>query len=178
MSQKKSEKAEAIDPHLVKLAKMIKGIRIAMMTTLEPDGILRSRPMATMWHDDKDLGRHLWFFTAVESGKVRSIFHDRHVNISYVDIESEKFASLSGRAVSVNDKKKMKELWNPMLKAWFPKGLEDPHICLLRVDLESGEIWESPGKIAMMIDIGEALIRGKPVQTMMSSERFSLLPQH
>ena len=177
----KAEKAAKFDdgnPHLRKLAKMIKDIRIAMMTTVEPDGVLKSRPMATMWHDDKDLGRHLWFFTTIESGKVRSIFHDQHVSISYVDSESERYASLTGRAISVNDKAKMKELWNPLLKAWFPKGLEDPQICLLRVDLESGEIWQSPGKIAKMLDYGEALLRGKPVQTTVSSERFNLLPQH
>ncbi len=35
------------DDQIKKLSDLIKAVRIAMMTTIEPDGSLRARPMAT-----------------------------------------------------------------------------------------------------------------------------------
>jgi general stress protein 26 len=43
-----------------KLAKLIKGIKFAMLTTALPDGSLRSRPMATQ---NTAFDGTLWFFT-------------------------------------------------------------------------------------------------------------------
>jgi hypothetical protein len=37
----------------------------------------------------------------------------------------------------------MRELWDPMVKAWFPQGVEDPNLVLLRLDVERGEYWDS-----------------------------------
>ncbi len=43
-----------------KLGEMIKEIKFAMLTTAEPDGTLRSRPMATQ---ATEFNGELWFFT-------------------------------------------------------------------------------------------------------------------
>ena len=50
-----------------KLAELIKGIKVAMLTTVCADGSLRSRPMVTQ---DKEFDGTLWFFTPAESPKV------------------------------------------------------------------------------------------------------------
>ena len=34
-------------------------------------------------------------------------------------------------------------MWNPMYKAWFPGGEEDPSIAVLRVDVTEAEYWEA-----------------------------------
>ena len=36
-------------------------------------------------------------------------------------------------------------MWNPLYNAFFPKGLDDPELALLRVDVETAEYWDSPG---------------------------------
>jgi general stress protein 26 len=130
------------DDDVKKLAKMIKDIDIAMMTTTADDGSLRSRPMSTQ---KTDFDGQLWFFTDGESGKVFEIQHDRHVNLSYADPSSSRYVSVSGRAGLVRDKAKIKELWTPAMKAWFPDGVDDPKVALLRVDVEQAEYWDTPG---------------------------------
>ncbi|MFI7546199.1 pyridoxamine 5'-phosphate oxidase family protein [Actinoplanes sp. NPDC049599] len=40
-----------------------------------------------------------------------------------------------------HDRAKVEELWNPMLKAWFPEGLETPDLRLIKVHAETAECW-------------------------------------
>src|SRR3954470_2266389 len=84
-----------------KIASLIKDIRFAMLTTVCPDGSLRSRPMATQ-RDEFD--GVLWFFTSANEPKVREIQSDAHVNVSYADPDKNNYVSLSGRATLVRDK--------------------------------------------------------------------------
>jgi general stress protein 26 len=43
----------------------------------------------------------------------------------------------------VLDRKKIEELWNPLLKAWFPEGKDDPKLCLIQVVTEEANYWNS-----------------------------------
>ena len=45
----------------------------------------------------------------------------------------------------------MEELWNPILKAWFPDGLETPDLCLLKVNVEEAEYWDSSSSTLVQI---------------------------
>jgi general stress protein 26 len=142
-----------------KLAEMIKGIRVAMLTTVETDGSLHSRPMATM---ERDFDGTLWFFTDIHSAKVDEVQHDRHVNLSYAKPGDQQYVSVSGRATVVRDRSKMEELWSPIHKAWFPEGLDDPGIALLRVEVEKAEYWDSPSSTAVrLFGLAKALATGK-----------------
>jgi general stress protein 26 len=141
-----------------KLAKLIHGIDICMMTTMAEDGSLRSRPMSTQ---KDEFNGQLWFFTDADAGKVFEIQRDRHVNLSYADPSSSRYVSVSGRAVLVRDKAKIKELWTPPLKAWFPDGVDDPKIALLRVDVEQAEYWDTPGgAVVHLIGFVKATLTG------------------
>jgi len=53
------------------------------------------------------------------------------------------YVSVVGEAEVVTDPAKIKELWNPTLKAWFPKGLDDPKLALLKVKALSAEYWDA-----------------------------------
>ena len=56
----------------------------------------------------------------------------------------------------------MKELWNPIHKAWFPKGVDDPNLGLLRVDIEKAEYWDPPSsKVVQLIGFAKAIVTGK-----------------
>jgi general stress protein 26 len=62
----------------------------------------------------------------------------------------------------VHDKGKMKKLWNPLYKAWFPKGLDDPDICLLRIRVESAEYWDTPSsKMVQLAGFIKAVATGE-----------------
>src|SRR3954463_2099466 len=124
-----------------KLAKLIKGIKVAMLTTQDDDGTFRSRPMATQ---DEEFDGTLWFFTQIDSHKVTEIDRQHQVNLSYADSGDNRYVSISGLATLVRDRAKIDELWSPVLKAWFPDGKDDPNIALLRVDVQKAEYWDAP----------------------------------
>ena len=84
-----------------KLYSLIKDVKICMMTTVEPDGSLHSRPM---WNQDADEAGDLWFFTRISSPKVSEISKDGQVNLGYSDPSKNDYVSVSGRAEIVRDK--------------------------------------------------------------------------
>ena len=127
---------------LTKLTELIKDINIAMMTTQSEEGHLRSRPMATRF--PKDFDGTLWFFTHEDTGKVEEVKSDQQVNLAFTNPEAQRYVSVSGRANLVHDKDRAKELWNPLFKAWFPQGLDDPQLALLSVKIEEAEYWDTP----------------------------------
>jgi general stress protein 26 len=138
---------------------MIKDIKFAMLVTEQEDGTLRSRPMATQ---QAEFDGDLWFFTALDAPKVSEIRHHQKVNLSYAEPEDQKYVSVSGTCEVVRDQEKMKELWNPVYKAWFPKGLEDPNVGLLKVQVTNAEYWDAPaGKMVYLIGTMKAVLTGE-----------------
>jgi general stress protein 26 len=142
-----------------KLGELIHGIRTAMLVTLDDGGLPRSRPMSTQ---ETDFDGSLWFFTSVDSHKVRHIEGNPRVHLSYSSPSSEQYIAVDGRAEVLDDRAKAKELWSVFLKAWF-EGPDDPKLRLIRVDVERAEYWDSPGgTIGSMLSIAKAIVTGKP----------------
>jgi general stress protein 26 len=151
---------------LNKLSNLIKGIKFAMLTTLDPhegSKTLYSRPMYTIQEDIA--GKELWFFTSKNSLKCNQIEHDHNVNVAYADPNNNTFVSVSGRAYVVFDEIKIQELWKPQLLAWFPKGIEDPEVALLRVDMDLVEFWDSTSsKMVYLFKVTKAIFKGETYQ--------------
>ena len=142
-----------------KLGDLIKEIDFAMLTTEDVDGSLRSRPMSTQ---KTEFDGELWFFTGGDSAKVYEIQHERQVNVSYAEPKSQTYVSVSGTATVVRDQAKIKELWNPLYKAWFPDGLDDPDLALLKVKVEKAEYWDAPhGVVVNLIGFVKAIVTGQ-----------------
>lgn len=141
-----------------KLKDLIEGIDFAMLTTIA-GGKFRSRPMSTQKFEfDGDL----WFFTSDATHKVDEIEADDRVCVAYAKPEDNQYVSVYGHARVVKDRAKMEELWNPILKAWFPEGLDDPTLCLLKVAVEEAEYWDSPNSTLVQIaGFVKALVTGQ-----------------
>ena len=149
-----------------KLWELIKDIRVAMLTTREPDGTLHSRPMGTQL---KKFEGTLWFFTALHSPKKEEVAGDQHVSVTYAEPKQHRYVAVSGRARVVpasSDRQRAEELWGPLdmyLRAWFPRGLDDPELGLMSVDVERAEYWDAPaGKVVVLFDMLRSLLTGKP----------------
>jgi len=123
-----------------KIGELIKDVRICMMATLRSDGTIDSRPMATQ---ETEFDGTVWFLTRHESGKVQEIKDDAHVTLVYADPKNHNFVSAKGKAQISRDQAKIHELWNPMFKAWFPDGEDDPNIAVLKVEIDEAEYWEA-----------------------------------
>jgi general stress protein 26 len=125
-----------------KLHELVDEIKVAMMTTVD-DGIMRSRPLQTLRFDADGA---LWFFTSQSSPKVTEAQGEGwQVNLSYAHPGKHHYVSISGRAELTRDREQMERLWTKWVEVWFPKGLDDPDLALLRVQMERAEYWDAPG---------------------------------
>jgi general stress protein 26 len=146
---------------LQKLGELIKDIKFCMLTSVcRRTGALHSRPMTTQQVDHFD--GTLWFFAGLDSPKTEDLEANSEINVSYAKPGSMEFVSVSGSAKISMDRGKMKELWNEMYKAWFPGGLDDPNLCLLRVQVSSAEYWDNPSaKVVQLLGYLKSKVTGE-----------------
>ena len=133
-----------------KLKSLIDDIEIAMLCTLNGDEI-RARPMATLKIDDDG---SIWFFTDEFSGKVEEAQAQHKVCLSYAHPGKHTYVSVNGYAEVVNNRTRMEDLYTPMVKVFFPRGLEDPKLTLLKIKPYEAEYWESDGEGGMVRFMG------------------------
>lgn len=144
---------------LEKVWKLIDDIKIGMMTTIDGEDSLVSRPMATMQVDQDG---YLWFFTKKNSPKIDQISDNKHkVNISYADTDDASYVSVSGQAEEIDDRAKIDELWSPVAKPWFPDGKDDPSLILLKVHIDKAEYWDSTSsRMVRLFEMARAILTG------------------
>jgi general stress protein 26 len=158
-----------IDEHLAgeaaiaKARKLLPSFQTAMLITKGTDtGEIHVRPMA-LQGDLSAFGGTLWFFADDRSGKVREIERDPRVFLVMQNEQQSRYLQLAGTASLVSDRAKMRELYTPAVKAWFPGGVDDPHVVLIRIDVTNGTFWESPGGIVhVLAALTKSAVTGTP----------------
>ena len=135
--------------HIKQLAELIRGVDIAMFTTVGVDGRLFSRPLGTQ---EVEFDGDLWFATGADSPMIAVITAYPRVNVAYASPSGNTYVSVSGTARVVHDRAKIDELWSPAMKIFFPGGKDDPNLRLIHVSAESAEYWDGPGGL-----LGKAL---------------------
>ena len=144
---------------LTKLKELIESIRVGLLTTVDLDGSLHTRPIETL---RCDVDGTLWFFTDHQSPKAHEVSHDVRVSVGYSDPGKKIYVVVAGQARILRDKALAAELWSFAQRSWYPKGLEDEHLSILRVTLERAEYWETPGKASYLLAALAATVTGKP----------------
>ena len=141
------------------LKELIEETKVGMLTTADDDGTLRSRPLQTVGVEDNGT---LWFFTSASSPKVAEAQAEGgRVNVSYANTAKHDYASVSGTATLSRDRERMKAMWSKWVEVFFPKGLDDPDLALLRVDIDKAEYWDAPGTgIGRLYALTKALTTG------------------
>ncbi len=160
------------DEAVAKLADLIQDIRIAMLTTLDDDGTPWSRPMGTQ---DVDFDGTLWFFTRADSEKVDHIQRNAKVGVAYSAPDDQTYVTMAGTAQVLNDRGKIRDLWSEPLKAWFPDGVDDPELRLIRVDVDRAEYWDSPASaVVYALGYAKAVLTGEPATDIGDNQQVSL----
>ncbi len=137
-----------------------------MFTTRRADGMLVSRPMATQ---KRSSGADLWFVTARESEKLIEIGEEPHVNLAYYKDRTREWVSVSGRARIVDDRAKVRELYQPDWRAWFgDQGGEndgtpdDPRMVLIAVDVDAAMYLElNKPQPVVFFEVVKGILTGK-----------------
>ncbi len=130
-----------------------------MLTTLQADGNLKSRPMAV---SELDESGNLWFFNNENSCKANEIKKHPEVNLAFSDSKKQSYISISGAAEISHEREKMDELMTPWVKAWFPEGLDDPTISLLKININKAAYWTNDkNKLVQAFEYARALATGE-----------------
>jgi general stress protein 26 len=98
------------------------------------------RPMCVR---DVDEVGNLWFLSADDSHKNRELEADSRVNLYFQGSPHSDFLHLRGSATVSRDKEKTKELWSPLVQTWFPEGIDDPRITVIKVTPSEGYYWDN-----------------------------------
>ena len=131
------------DPAMLeKLSGMIKHIQTAMLTS-EDGPHLRARPMVAA---QKEFTGELFFYTHASAHKVSEVDAHERVGVSYADSHHQLYVSLSGTAQVVQDKAEIAAHWAEPMRTWFPKGIDDPDIAILKVSVDQAEYWDAPSR--------------------------------
>ena len=138
------------------LVDLLSDMPIAMLTTFGPEGP-RSVPMA---RQETEPGAELWFITARDTAHTRAIAQEPRVSLTFSSRDA--WVAAYGHASVVDDRDKLGELWNTFAEAWLPGGPDDPNAVLLRVDVEHGEYWDTPGgKVASLLSFAKTKLTGE-----------------
>jgi general stress protein 26 len=117
------------------------------------------RPMAVQKIDESG---NMWFLSASDSHKNRDIQIDNKVQLFFQGSPHSDFLSVYGTATISTDKKLIKELWEPMIKAWFTEGVDDPRITVIKVEIQDGYYWDTKhGNAVALIKIAAGALMGK-----------------
>ncbi|GAB2696676.1 general stress protein 26 [Microbacterium marinum] len=138
------------------LADLLPKFRFAMVTTVDAEGKLTSRPLTVQEHEfDGDL----WFVVSRESSVVAETAVRPGVGVALTS--NDAWVSLAGDAEVVDDRGRLRQYWSPALDAWFPDGPTDPNVTLLKINAVSGEYWSSAGgAVASLIGYVKAKLTG------------------
>jgi general stress protein 26 len=156
-----------------KLKELTKAINICLFSTdLKQDGGAVTRPMAVQ---QTDTDHYLWFFSNKDSNKNREINKNNFVQLYFSDPAKSTYVSITGNAeIVMNDKAKIDEMWNPLMKTWFHEGKEDPQISLIKVKPVEGYYWDSTGnRFTNFFKMLGSVVSGKDL---VGSEEGSLKP--
>jgi general stress protein 26 len=157
-----NEKNLRSDEAIKKIKELVKDITSCMFCTRVSEMPFRTRPMATT--DVDDYG-NLWFFSSASSDKNDEIENNDIVQLIYAKNSNSHFLTITGKAEIIKDKSKVEELWNPMVKAWFPEGKDDPDLSLIKIVPQDAYYWDTPhGKMVTLLKIAASAITGKKLE--------------
>jgi general stress protein 26 len=143
---------------------LIHDIRFAMLTTRHENGHLHSRPVTTQ-NSAVDEDASLWFFMSRSGEPVADLLRDPVVNVGYADPGKDRYVSVSGTATVVEDAAKKEQLWSKLAEAWFPGGVTDPDLALVRVKIIHADYWDvKENKLVQLYKMAKAAMTGQPPQ--------------
>lgn len=143
-------------PETEKVAGLMRDIKFALLTTVEPDGTCIARPMV---HQDVDFDGDLWFVSSRKARKLDHIATNPRVGVTLSSTRS--WVSLSGAATVVEDQDKLEQVWSTDMDAWFPSGPDDS-VVLIKVEADTAEYWDGPGgRVSTVLSLVKTKLTGE-----------------
>lgn len=140
------------DKNIIKLNKLIRDQKIAIVATKCDDHGIVSRPMYTV---DKDFDGTLWFFTTEGSTVAKQVEANKLVNVTFFYND---YVALSGTGEIIVDTQKNRELWSPVIEDYLEVTPENNKVRLIKFTPEYAEYWDEKNKLAQAFNMLKAKI--------------------
>lgn len=83
------------------------------------------------------------------------------MNLGYSDPSNHTYIYVNGKAELVDDKVRKEAYFSPAVKAWFPDGVDDPRLILVKVSPTIAEYWDgSASKMVVAFQMLKAIVTG------------------
>ena len=123
---------------LQEIAAKMKGIDIAMLTTVTDHGSLSTRPMSN--NGDVDFDGDSYYFTTEDARMVGDIEDEPAVTLGFSGTDGF-YVAVSGDADLIRDKEDFADHWNPDLDKWFAEGIDTPDLVMIKVEADRLKWW-------------------------------------
>lgn len=142
------------DRTLADLAKAMRDIDFAMLTTHAVRGRIGARPMSN--NGEVAYEGTSYFFTWKQSRMVADIKRDKRVALSFAGSKGflgkpPIFIAVQGDAALITDKSAFAEHWNKDLERWFKDGIDTKGLVMIEVRATRINFWdgEDSGEVAL-----------------------------
>ncbi len=105
----------------------------------------------------------LWFYAQTDNTIAEAARNGATGLYVFMSKDRTLQASIRGRLTAAVDPLRRDKFWNPVVAAWFPKGKNDPHLTMLRLDCHDTEVWISDkGVVKFAFEVAKANLTGAP----------------
>ncbi len=148
------------DNSLERLREVMKGLDTAVLMTVADtqSGKLHGRPMSIAAFEDDGA---CWFFTGIDSPKVSEAKADPEAYVVCQDASRQ--VVMRGNVGITRDRQRMEKYYSKAVDVWFPEGLDDPKLCLMRFVPQEAEYWDLSGtkKLRYFVEAAKAFVKGE-----------------
>lgn len=143
---------------LTQLGELIKEARVCMLTTVDEENLMVSRPMSPQEMSEQGA---IWFLTDPNTNKMQ---HLQLMNLAFSNEAESTYVSISGHGEVVSDRARIESLWSPFARPWFPDGIESANLALLKFVPHVAEYWDAPdSKMVRMFATVLSIAAAKPI---------------
>ena len=146
---------------LRKIRQLLKELPIAFMVTINGPEIA-ARPIGVVG-DHGAFDGSLWFITDRRSRKVAAIRVGAATTLLFQNDREGTYLHLAGHASVVEDAEKLKELYTTVQRTWFPEGVDDTHMTLVRFDATTASYWDGHASmLRLAAAFAKSVLTGAP----------------
>lgn len=142
-----------------KMKEMAEEIKICMFCTYDAQQVMQTAPMSASEIEENGT---FWFLSTNESTRNADIQGNPASDLIFANPGSSSYLSVRGKSEIIEDKQKLDDLWNPIVKTWFTEGKDDPRISIIKFTPEEAYYWDTKnGKMVSLVKIAIGAVTGK-----------------
>jgi general stress protein 26 len=124
---------------LSEIAKRMRDIDIAMLSTHTDGGAIAGRPMSN--NREVDYDGDSYYFTWEKSRMVDDIRGNPKVSLAFQGKKAFSVA-VEGQAEVIKDKAEFKDHWTPDLDQWFEDGIDTKGVVMIKISATRLHYWD------------------------------------